>query len=183
MSRRSDEKDSRPPGSPPTEAGGGEDEVTRDDIFHALVNGSDEARLDAPLVAAQIIERLGIADFLALHRDRIFSKLEDCERLAGAADSGGDLMFVALSLPIMNGLIIVASSKQRILAAGRYINSFFRRSGVSAELDEMAILSALALIYVVNMGHIAFKRDKELRDNVGGRRTWARMRKRLQRLY
>jgi hypothetical protein len=100
--------------------------------------------------------------------------LEECDRFAEDADLNGDMMFIALSLPIMNGIIHVGSNRSDLRKAIEWILSKWKTE--NKEPDKISILSVLTLMYVVAKGWEAHKND------LGKRDIWLRIVSRVRKL-
>jgi len=143
----------------------------------------DSARVEAKLptlsgepiakTAETAVKILGAEKFIENYSHLIFEKLEECDKYAQSADFNGDLVFIALSLPIINGIIHVASNSAALIAARDWVVSKWKDN---KDPDPVSILSALTLVYVVAKGWRAFQEDQERRE------VWRRILGRMERL-
>jgi len=125
--------------------------------------------------ARKAVEELNIEPFIKKHRPSIFNKLEECDHYANSADFNGDMMFIALSLPIANGIIHVASTREHLRKATKWVVDQWK-SDANQDPEKISILSALVLIHVAGEGWNKYKRsrDKEKRE------IWKRIHDRVQ---
>lgn len=101
-------------------------------------------------VAKQAVEKLDVSSFIQTHLTQIFDKLEECEGYAKNELVNGDMMFMAFSLPIINGVIHIASNRRSLREATSWVVENWEGG---KDADQVSILSALTLIYVVGKGY------------------------------
>jgi hypothetical protein len=145
------------------------DDIEVQEQIEELLNQSQQTER----TSATAIRKLGIRDFLNTHKELVFAKLEECESIAERADFNGEIMFIASSLPIISGLILVASTRHERQLAIEWVLSNWRNGGDPP--DTLSILSALTLIYLVAKGWKELKSDPDDRK----REIWARIRDRV----
>jgi hypothetical protein len=109
---------------------------------------------------------LEIKRFFEEHKGQIYEKLKDCDKFALQAGPQSDMIFVAESLPIINGIIHVGSTRQRLTEANKWVRETWGESA-----DPLIILSALVFVYVVEEGAKQFKGTAEqpVWDRIQGR--------------
>ena len=122
-------------------------------------SGESKKKGDQPLgkamtVARTAVANLGIVDFITAHLEDITGRLEECENAAQNAPVDSNMLFVALALPILNGVIRIASNRSKLQGAITWATHEWRGHGPAEEgdFDPIAILSSLTLIYVVGEG-------------------------------
>ncbi len=104
----------------------------------------------------------------------IFKKLEECDDYAESADFNGEMMFIALSLPIVNGIIHIASNRNDLRRATQWVVQEWK-DGANKDPDRVSILSALTLIYLAVKGWQRFRESSK-------REIWKRIITRVQKL-
>ncbi|HVR09901.1 MAG TPA: hypothetical protein VMW75_17790 [Thermoanaerobaculia bacterium] len=111
----------------------------------------DKPLRQALKVADTAVEKLGIKAFIKDHLKDITGRLEECENAAQNAPVDSNMLFVALALPILNGVIRIASNRTKLQDAMRWATHEWRGDGQAdpGDFDAIAILSSLTLIYVV----------------------------------
>lgn len=133
----------------------------------------------------EVIKLLEVEEFLSRNMKAILDKIEDCDQIASSADFNGDMMFIALSLPIANGVIHIASNRRALShATGWLIKNWEPDDEENPDKDrpdkedpdKISILSALMLIYIVMQGWEEYKSVKDKR------KMWERIRIRVQKL-
>ncbi|HEU4560776.1 MAG TPA: hypothetical protein VFS20_23190 [Longimicrobium sp.] len=111
----------------------------------------DEARPPMQLLqlATEVVNDLGVVEFLNKHEQTLYERLKEAHEYANKVDEtsggGGDIQFMSAVLPITNGIIHIASDRQRIKSA-------LGRLKDQEATDPIASLSALTLIYFVTDG-------------------------------
>lgn len=123
----------------------------------------DEVGKEVGAVAAQAVRILDVREFIQHQMPTLHDKLVECEEYAQSADLNDDMMFVALSLPIINGVIHIASDGRHLREAKEWVVSRWKGEG-NKEPDPVSILSALTLIYVVVEGWRLYKDDPEKKE-------------------
>lgn len=126
------------------------------------------------LAEEAVEKKLRIADFLSGHGPNIYERFEEFERKvktsqAAQPETVQDLTFIALCLPVVSGLIHVATTKADFDEALSWVAS------QSPQIDGTAMLSALTFLYIVQEGEKALEGDPEKRE------LWAEIRKRVER--
>lgn len=121
--------------------------------------------------AAEAVELLEIKPFFNAHMETIFTKLEECDSYAQSADFNGDMMFIALSLPVINGMIHIASNRKALNKAMDWVISQWKE-----DPDRISILSALTLIYTATKGLEKYGDDPQKQA------VWKRITSRVQKL-
>ena len=134
-------------------------------------------------MARQAVEKLGIKDFLDEYKTPIDRKLLDCEKQASDTPVNGDMMFVAAALPIINGVIQIASDRSTMRRAMDWVQEQVwgrDEEGQKRDFDPVSVLSALTLIEVVNQAY----RDAQKPDgrNRAARAEWNRIMGRMRKL-
>lgn len=96
--------------------------------------------------AAETVEDyLRVDKFIENHKEKIFAKLE--ENFGRVKDQPqAHLMFVALCLPLVSGVIHVGSTLQDFNHASDWIKQTL------GDVDPVAILSTFTLVYIVKKG-------------------------------
>ncbi|HJU56226.1 MAG TPA: hypothetical protein VJ715_16710 [Pyrinomonadaceae bacterium] len=125
--------------------------------------------------SAMVMERLlDVREFFLAHKDRIYSKLEDCDQIAKRAITNTDMLFFAESLPIINGIIHVGSTREDLNKATEWVRENWEGSAAQPRI----VLSALLFHYVTKEG------VKEFTDSTdqSKRITWSRIDERVGRL-
>jgi hypothetical protein len=197
--------DSSPPSAPDDQPRAGEDEVTPELIADVLY--SDEVSLSAAKTigdaAEQVVVRLGIEKFIEQQWEKIATKLDECDEYAVAAKNfGGDMIFISMAIPLVNGIIHVGSTRDKLTATTNWIAKVWRQASLAYDPERIPVISALTLIYLITKGCNAMNKEWEatllLRpglqgasDSPGDRQSkqlkescerWERMRERVQRL-
>lgn len=126
--------------------------------------------------AATAVEYLNIKKFLGDHGETIYSRLEECESYAKKADFNNDMMFIALALPVINGIIHVASTRGDLSRATEWVVREWSIGPKEPIPEKVPILSALTLIYIVAMGWKTYNRQ------AGKGEIWESIRDRVQKL-
>ena len=91
---------------------------------------------------------LGVHDFITSSIAHFGPKLESFHTYAKTAPGNGDMIFMALSLPIANGVIHVGSDGDSLKRAKTWI----QRATVGQNPDPFSILSVLVLIAIAQEG-------------------------------
>jgi hypothetical protein len=135
---------------------------------------ADKTKLAAD--AVESIGKLAAFDFIEDQRELIFERLEECDAIA--KESGGTTLFVAQSLPIINGIIYVGSrSQDNLNQAIDWVKSRFGRA------DPQIVLSTLVFRYIADIGLAAYKGTKSTNDTGEPREDiWARISERVEKL-
>jgi hypothetical protein len=96
--------------------------------------------------SVEVVEnQLKVAQFIDSHKDQIYAKMEaNYQRVRD--EQQAHLMFVALSLPLVSGVIHVGSTLQDFKRASEWVKQKLRVA------DPVAILSTLTLVYIVEKG-------------------------------
>jgi hypothetical protein len=153
-----------------------DDEIPGDDRKGMSGRLDDFARSPTSKAARVAVELLDLEPFFTPENLRsIFNKLEECDRYAQAsADFNGDMMFIALSLPLVNGIIHIASNRNGLRRATEWVVKEWQED--DKDPDKVSILSALTLI------HLAVKGWQRFRDDPTKRNAWKRIIFRVQKL-
>ncbi|PYS80142.1 MAG: hypothetical protein DMF67_11240 [Acidobacteria bacterium] len=179
-------RDPETPGAPPPEESGdlglkgeddvvkGEDEVTPKVITDALTEKSDEVSLSAAKTIAdaaeQVVVRLGIEKFIEQQWEKIGKKLDECDEYARAAATfGGDMIFISMAIPLVNGIIHVGSTRERLTTTTEWISKEWRRASLTYDPERIPVISALTLIYLITKGWKITK-DREAAQSIEGPR-------------
>lgn len=98
-----------------------------------------------------VVRALGVAEFIDKNKPIIYGNLErfDQQANATAATVDPNMMFIALSLPVINGIIHIASTQSGLQKAIALVKG---DSAQDKDLDAISILSALTLLYVAAIG-------------------------------
>jgi hypothetical protein len=128
-------------------------------------------------IAAEAIDRLGVRDFIGKHLGDITERLKECESAAQNAPVDSDMLFIALSLPILNGVIHIASNRENLQRAIAWATHKWRGHPGAAprkrkkDFDPISILSSLTLIFVVCEGSKARSAGEKKKDK-GNDQLW-----------
>jgi hypothetical protein len=136
---------------------------------------ADKTRLASDAVDS--IGKLAAFDFIEDQRDLIFQRLEECDAIA--KESGATTLFVAQSLPIINGIIYVGSrSQDNLNQALKWVHSRF------AKADPQIVLSTLVFRYIADIGLAAYKGTTSTNKDTGEPREaiWTRISERVEKL-
>jgi hypothetical protein len=123
---------------------------------------------DAAVVAETL---LNIGDFFGTYKEQIYSKLADCDAIA-ARSPNSEIIFIAESLPVINGIIQIGSTRRTLNKALNWI-----RASWPEEVDPLIVLSGLVFIYIVDRGE-----QDHLNGTEEAQRVWKNIRKRVQKL-
>jgi len=123
------------------------------------------------------IEYLGVAETIRREAEReggdsLFARLEECDAFAEAAPVNSDMMFLALTLPIANGLIYFGTSGDRLRRAREWASHRWPQQ----QEDPNSTLAVLTLIYIVKLG---WRRFKEVPEKLP---VWSRINQRVEKL-
>jgi len=119
---------------------------------------------------------LDVRPFIKDHIDPIYSKLEECEEDAKRAPVNSDMMFLALALPVINGVIHIASNPTALRDAMDWVTSKWAEPKREPP-DAVSILSALTLIYIVYTGYMRYKQDEDHEKKEKWLSIWTRAKK------
>lgn len=136
------------------------------DAAFAAAEKADEFRKKAISTFA-VVEELEVKEFFETHKEQIFARLEECDRIAQAAPTNSSMTFIAESLPIIHSIIQVGTNRPTLHRASQWV-----RDTWGDETDPLITLSALLFIYVANEG------AKEKKGDEG----WERINERVQKL-
>ena len=121
---------------------------------------------------------LNLGDFFRRHRDHILDKLEECDSVAQQAEKNQDMIFFAESLPIINGLIHVGTTREELNKAIEWV-----KQNWGDKVDPLIVLSALTFIYVAETGAaLAENPPTEAGAKVRDRVVWNRINARVKKL-
>ncbi len=121
---------------------------------------------------------LNLGDFFRRHRDHILDKLEECDSVAQQAEKNQDMIFFAESLPIINGLIHVGTTREELNKAIEWV-----KQNWGDKVDPLIVLSALTFIYVAETGAaLAENPSTEAGAKVRDREVWNRINARVKKL-
>ncbi len=117
---------------------------------------------------------LDLEAFFNRHQDHILDKLEECEETAEKAKSNRDMIFFAESLPIIDGLIQVGTTRDEYKKALARI-----RADWGEEIEPANVISALTFLYVARRGQeiAEYGGAKKPRDKTLWNRITARVKK------
>lgn len=135
-------------------------------------SGSSVDEVEA--ISVEAVRILGVARAVQAEADILFPRIEECDSFAEGAPVNADMMFLALSLPIANGLIHFATSRQKLNEARDWV--WRRWKGQADEPDPISTLAALTLVYIIDQGWRHFK------DVPEKRKIWQRIRTRVEKL-
>ncbi len=142
-----------------------------------VTNGSArKAADDVEKLANDVVELLGVEDAITREIERkgddsLFARIEECDKFAIDAPVNSDMMFLALSLPIANGLIYFATSRERLRIAREWIQTNWHDKD-----DPISTLAALTLIYIVKRGWREYHSRADKQD------VWVRINRRVEKL-
>jgi hypothetical protein len=190
MSDRNKPRDPQNPGdaspeTPEPETPVGVDDVTPKVITDTLVHGSDEVSLSAAKTIAeaaeQVVVRLGIEKFIeAQWEEKIDPKLRECERYAiASAAFGGDMIFISMAIPLVNGIIHVGSDREKLAKTSDWISRVWEKASLTPDAERIPTISALTLIYLITIG---WRSARKLKTKDESHQLWKRMQQRVQRL-
>ena len=108
------------------------------------------------ILAAAVVERVGVADVVAQLADTLFAKIEACEAFSSGSENA-DGFFLATSLPIANAVIHRAPGNS-LTRAG-----VWARERWPDEKDPAVPLALWTLIYIINEGWKRYSRIDEKR--------------------
>jgi hypothetical protein len=124
--------------------------------------------------AVKVVEStLMLKEFIDDHKHQIYERLEECIDTAKKAAIDNDVIFIAESLPIINGIIYVGSRREILKGALDQI-----RADRGKDSDPYIVLSAYVLIYIVNRGAEEFKHSEDMAKQA----RWGYIQKLAQRL-
>ena len=105
---------------------------------------------------------LGVKDFIKKN-PTIFEKLEQFNEQSEVARVDANMMFIALSLPVVNGIIHIASDPTSLGKAMRWVGENWEKLAEDRDPDAISILSALTLLYVASEGRRTYASDERSR--------------------
>jgi hypothetical protein len=114
------------------------------------------------------VTKLGLDKAVREYFDTLDARLEEADERAQNTPVNSDMMFAALSLPIANGLIHFASTREKLISAEVWIREQLEDTR-QEDVDPLATLSALTLIYLVHEGYVRNRADPKKAE------TWNRM--------
>jgi hypothetical protein len=131
---------------------------------------------DLESIAKTAVDYLGVVETIRREAERegadsLFARLEECDTFAEAAPVNSDMMFLALSLPIANGLIYFGTSRDRLRRSREWAAEKWPQQD-----DPISTLAALTLIYIVKMGWHRFRSEPEKSQ------IWSRINGRVEKL-
>ncbi len=125
---------------------------------------------DSAMVAEVL---LNVDGFFIAHKPLIYERLEECDQFASKALTNADMLFFAESLPIINGIINVGSTRKELNDATRWVTEHWG----GGEAQPRIVLSALLFHYVTTRGaEESVDKSKEQQE------TWKRIRARVGKL-
>jgi hypothetical protein len=107
--------------------------------------------------ATTAVEMLDVRPFVRKYIEPILSKLEECEQDAASSPVNSDMMFLALTLPVINGVIHIASNPKALRESMAWVTEKWQEP--HGDPDPISLLSALTLIYIVVEGWNRYKDD------------------------
>jgi hypothetical protein len=117
---------------------------------------------------------LKVDGFFEDHKEQIYNRLEECDRIASKSKINPNTLFIAESLPIINGIIHVGSARVELNTATDWVRKYWEAS----EAHPRIVLSALLFHYVTERGVTAYKNHPDQTK----RETWERIRERVSKL-
>jgi predicted RNase H-like nuclease (RuvC/YqgF family) len=128
-------------------------------------NSSEEAK-----AKALVEKKLLLIPFFERHEDHILSKLEECDEIAEKARKNKDMIFFAESLPIIDGLIQVGTTRDEYKNALKEVGEEWG--------DDIAanVISTLTFLYVAEQGRKLAERHLRKKE------VWDRITARVKRL-
>jgi hypothetical protein len=111
--------------------------------------------------ADDAVKQLNIADFIRANEGAICGQLEQIDSRVSKAAEGNtlglnsDADFIAQSLPLINGVILVGSNRQNINAATTWVKE------QRPDADPISLLSTLTLVYIVKQAREDACKDAE----------------------
>ena len=115
-----------------------------------------------------VVDCLKVRKFIEEQKLLIYEKLEVCDT-SGKVMINGDMLFIAESLPVINGIIHVGSTRKTFNDALDYVKGHWQ------DADPVVLLTALVFIYVVEEAwkEIGTGKDEAKKE------IWDRIRKRV----
>lgn len=118
-------------------------------------------------------DHLKIDTFILENKRRIYERLEEYYRdVSGQQD--GELLFIAESLPFINGIVQVGSNLENYNNALKWVREQFREN-----VPAVSILSALTLIYIIEEG----ANDPIVSGTAEKKIFWEQIKKSINRIY
>lgn len=131
-------------------------------------------------IARQAVDTLEIREFINKWAEPIEKKLLDCERQASDAPINNDMLFVAAALPIINGVIQIASDRTTMRKSIDWLQKQpWIKDKADADFDPVSVLSALTLIEVVNE---AWRQTRAGKRNAANAAEWNSIIRRMRKL-
>ncbi|HEY0379059.1 MAG TPA: hypothetical protein VGC87_19240 [Pyrinomonadaceae bacterium] len=125
--------------------------------------------------SAVVMEKLlGLRKFFLEHDELIYAKLEDCDEDAQKGVNNIDMLFFAQSLPIINGIIHVGSTREDLNTATEWVKENWKGSAAQPRI----VLSALLFLYVTKQGVQRFANSTDKNQQL----IWRRIDERVGRL-
>lgn len=138
------------PKTPPSGGGGGrrsEKPAAPPARGRSRPSASDPLKDPVFKTAAALVRELGAAEFVRLYGDTLHSKILESDTFAENTPGNGDMMFMALMMPITNGIIHLSADRQTIEGRLRWVRRRWKRHP-----DPHSVLSLLMLAYVARTG-------------------------------
>jgi hypothetical protein len=125
--------------------------------------------------AKEAVNLLGLETFIKDNKGPIYKQLEECDERVEAGTSGLDpnAAFIAQSLHMINGVILVGSSRANFDRAAAWVRD------LHAHAEPTSLLSTLVLVYVVDQGW----RDANDSDDEARKARWNEIHQRANWLY
>lgn len=119
--------------------------------------------------------KLGVANFIDDHKSEIYAKIEQYhEETLSLKPKEQDANFIAQILPLINAIIMVGSTRDRLAEAKKWVGEELRQNSA----NPVDVLSGLLLIEVMKKGHDEFDNS----ENEEMRKTWNHIYKRVKKL-
>jgi hypothetical protein len=125
--------------------------------------------------AKEAVNLLGLESFIKDNKAPIYRQLEECDERVKAGTSGldPDAAFIAQSLHMINGVILVGSSLANFDKAAAWVRD------LHAHAEPTSFLSTLVLVYVMDQGW----RDANDSDDEARKARWNGIYQRANWLY
>jgi hypothetical protein len=139
--------------------------------------------------AREAVAQLGIEKFIDIHKEKMYGKIENYERMHCANLEGSeletceitagkkkgsenkyDMIFIAENLPMIYGVIHVGSKLEDFEKANKWAKKLLPGA------DALSVLSSLTFIYIVDKGWKEFKDNKDEER----RKLWEGIRSRVE---
>jgi len=134
--------------------------------------GGDDGFTKMLQSAGHAVQLLVLERFIRDNKQDIYKQLEDCDDRVSGRPSGldPDAAFVAQSLPLIDGVIHVGSSRDHFDDAARWVQR------QSPHIEPDSLLSTLVLLYIMEQG----LQDARASTNADRKSKWERIHQRAK---